>query len=80
MARYGRDRGRIEADQTQAKEHALRKKILALFTWDTRRPLDCETVAADLIETFPEVDPGETKPGQINYHLAVLKDAQLLPG
>jgi hypothetical protein len=80
MARYGRDRGRIEADQTKAKSHPIRKKILALFTRDTLRPLDCDLLSADLLAEYPDVKPDEAEPGQINYHLAVLKDAQLLPG
>lgn len=79
MALWGRDRNRITADQTRAKAHPIRKKILALFTRDTWRPLDCESLAADLVETFPSVKPSEAEPGQINYHVAVLKDAKLLP-
>jgi hypothetical protein len=79
MALYGRDRRRIEADQTQATDHPIRKLIVRLFTRDTWRPLDCESVSADLIETFPHVDPDDAAPPRIVYHVAVLKDAQLLP-
>jgi len=79
MARYGRDRGRITTDQTQANEHPIRQLILALFTRDTWRPLEPDMLSADLIETFPDVREEDAAPAQITYHVAVLRNAELLP-
>lgn len=74
MALHGRDRGRIEPDQTQALSHPIRLRIMELFTKDTDRPLGAESLAANLHADFPEV-----KVRQVAYHVAVLKDAQLIP-
>lgn len=71
---FGRDRGRLEPDQRQALDHPIRLRILELFTKDTDRPMTAESLAADLMTTFPKV-----KVGQVAYHVAVLKDAHLLP-
>lgn len=78
MALYGRDRGRIESDQTQALSHPVRIGILYLFTKDTDRSLAVEDLLADLIEDDPEAF-GHFDAGQILYHRARLQDAQLLP-
>lgn len=74
MPLFGRDRGRIEVDRTRALAHPMRRRILELFTRNTDRPLAAESFAADLAADFPKV-----KVGQIAYHVAVLKDAQLIP-
>jgi len=76
---YGRDRNRIEADQTKATEHPTRLRIVELFTRNTFRPLECDLLAADLLSEFPGLKAREAKPALIAYHVAVLKDAQLLP-
>lgn len=74
MARFGRDRGRIEADQTHALAHPMRLRILELFTRNADRPLAADSLAADLVADFPEV-----KICQVAYHVAVLRDAKLIP-
>jgi hypothetical protein len=74
MGLFGRDRGRIEADQTQALDHPMRLRIMELFTKDTDRKLAAESLAADLVADFPKVQVR-----QVAYHVAVLKDAQLIP-
>lgn len=79
MPRYGRDRNRIEGDQTQATQHPVRRMILKLFNRDTWRPLEADVLAADLLTEFPDLEADEAKPGQVAYHVAVLKDADLLP-
>jgi hypothetical protein len=79
MALWGRDRNRIEGDQTQATDHPIRLKIVELFTRDPLRPLECDVLAADLLTEFPDLKAKDAKPALIAYHVAVLKDAQLLP-
>jgi Fe2+ or Zn2+ uptake regulation protein len=74
MPLFGRDRGRIEADRTQALAHPMRLRILELFTRNTDRPLAADSLAADLIADFPTV-----RIRQVAYHLAVLQDAKLIP-
>jgi hypothetical protein len=73
---FGRDRGRIETDQKRALEHPTRFRIWSLFTGDTDRPL---TTAALHAELTKEREFRDVTVGQVNYHVAVLKDAQLLP-
>jgi hypothetical protein len=77
MALFGRDRIRIEADQTQATEHPVRRMIVDLFKRDPLRPLGCDVLAADLLTEFPKAR--QARPALVAYHVAVLKDAQLLP-
>jgi hypothetical protein len=79
LALWGRDRNRIEADQTEATDHPTRLKIVELFTRNTLRPLECDVLAADLMTEFPDLKAREAKPALIAYHVAVLKDAELLP-
>lgn len=76
---YGRDRNRIEADQTKATDHPTRLRIVELFTRNTLRPLECDVLAADLLTEFPDLKARDAKPALIAYHVAVLKDAMLLP-
>lgn len=73
----GHDRNRREAGQTKAIAHPIRLRIVELFTRDARRPLKCDALAADLRREFP--DAREAKPAQIAYHVAVLREAQMLP-
>jgi hypothetical protein len=78
MPLYGRDRRRIEADQTQALSHPVRVGILTLFTRNTARSL----ATADLRKDLAAEDPdsfGECNEGQVLYHRARLQDAELLP-
>jgi hypothetical protein len=78
MSLYGRNRRRIEADQTQALTHPVRVGILTLFTRDTSRSL----AADDLLEDLTAEDPdsfGGFSEGQVLYHRARLQDAELLP-
>lgn len=79
MELFGRDRNRIEADQTKATQHPIRLRIVELFTRNPLRPLECEALAADLLTEFPDLTAKEAKPALIAYHVAVLKDARLLP-
>lgn len=76
---HGRDRGRIETDQTQATQHPIRRMIVQLYTRDTWRPLEADVLSADLLASFPDLVAKEARPAQIAYHVAVLKDARLLP-
>ncbi|HEX5983239.1 MAG TPA: hypothetical protein VFY69_03440 [Solirubrobacterales bacterium] len=79
MPLFEGDRSRITADQTQATEHPVRLKIMELFTRNTLRPLECDVLAADLLTEFPDLKAKDVKPAMIAYHVAVLKDAALLP-
>lgn len=74
MALHGGDRGRIETDQTKALEHPMRLRIVELFTRDEARSMAAEPLAADLATFFPGV-----KIRQVAYHVAVLRDAKLIP-
>lgn len=78
MPRYGRDRGRLETDQTQALSHPVRLSILDLFTKDRRRSLAAEDLLADLIEIDRDAFE-KFKPAQIAYHRARLQDVHLIP-
>jgi DNA-binding transcriptional ArsR family regulator len=75
MARLGRDRGRVESDQTQALSHPIRLRILELFKRDTDRALAAQSLVSDLAADYPGVEIR-----QVAYHVAVLRDADLLPG
>ena len=76
MALFGRDRGRIETDQKRALAHPVRFRIWSLFSEDTDRPLTSAALHADLIE---ERKFRDLTVSQVDYHVARLKDAQLLP-
>jgi hypothetical protein len=76
VALFGRDQGQIETDQRRALAHPVRVYILSLFTEDTDRPLTAEALHADLIE---EREFRDVTVSQVNYHVARLKEAQLLP-
>jgi hypothetical protein len=78
MTPFGRDRGRLETDQTQALSHPVRMAILNLFTQNQERSLRTDDLLADLIEmdrsTFERFNSS-----QIAYHRARLQDAELIP-
>ena len=76
MALFGRDRGRIEVDQKRALAHPLRFRIWSLYTKDEDRPLTAGALHADLAK---EDEFRDVTVSQVNYHVARLKDAQLLP-
>lgn len=78
MAMFGRNRGRIEADLTDAFGHPVRVAILALFTRDTDRSLAADDLRDALVADDP-VAFGKYNVGQILYHRARLQDAELLP-
>jgi hypothetical protein len=78
MAMFGRSRGRIELDQTQALSHPVRIGILGVFTKDPVRSLAASDLLDDLIAEDPDMF-GEFSVSQVAYHRARLQDAQLLP-
>jgi DNA-binding transcriptional ArsR family regulator len=59
--------------QQQALNNPIRRRIVELFTTDEARPLDARAVAVDL-GRFATVSIG-----QVGYHLARLRDAELIP-
>jgi len=61
-------------DLTRAFKSPIRVQILELFTLDTDRPMQPGPLAKELLEYFPEV-----RLKQVAYHLAVLRDARLIP-
>jgi Fe2+ or Zn2+ uptake regulation protein len=63
-----------QLDLTRVFKSPMRVRILELFTRDTDRSMTAEPLTHDLIDYFPEVTPK-----QVNYHLAVLRDARLIP-
>lgn len=76
MPLFGRDYGRIETDQKRALAHPVRFHIWSLFTRDTDRPLTAEALHADLLG---EREFRHVTVSQVNYHVARLRDAELLP-
>jgi hypothetical protein len=79
MPRFGSDRNRTEVDQTQATQHPVRKSILKLFKSDPLRPLTADVLMAALLTEFPDLKAEEARLANVAYHIAVLKDAELLP-
>lgn len=70
--RRGRD---TELKREQALRHPVRKAIMALYRRDKGRPLGARPLAADLAAEFPAI-----KPKRVWYHVAVLRDADLIRG
>lgn len=77
MSLFGRNRGRLETDLTQALSHPARIAILDLFTKDRGRSLAVEDLLSDLIEVDDSFS--RYKPAQIAYHRARLQDVDLIP-
>lgn len=75
----GRNRDRIELSQKQAMAHPARERIMELFERDRLRSLKADALSADLLSGFPGLNPIDLRPPQVAYHVAVLKDAELLP-
>lgn len=68
------DFARSDLKKTQALSHPIRLAIMALFIRDEARPLQTDSLATDLADEFPGV-----KPKQMWYHVAILRDADLIP-
>ena len=73
---FGRERGRYNQRQIEALSHPVRLRIWSLFTDDPDRPLTVGALHADLTK---EDEFRDVTVSQVNYHLARLKEAQLLP-
>jgi DNA-binding transcriptional ArsR family regulator len=58
----------------QALSNPIRRRIVELFTIDEARPLTAKALVFDL-RRFATVSVG-----QVGYHLACLRDAELIPG
>lgn len=59
--------------RTQALSHPIRLRILELFTRDPNRSLTTATLATVLVADLPGIEVR-----RVAYHLAVLKNAQLI--
>jgi DNA-binding transcriptional ArsR family regulator len=79
MPRSRVDRHRIENDQTRATAHPARVKIMELIAKVPGHTLEAEPLAEALTTTFPALNPDYTRPPQVAYHVARLRDAELLP-
>lgn len=79
MALSGRDRSRIGLSQEQAMAHPARERIMELFERDRLRSLKADVLSADLLSAFPGLNPHDLRLPQVAYHVAVLRDAELLP-
>jgi hypothetical protein len=77
MAMFGRNRGRIETDLTDAFGHPVRVAILALFTRDPDRSLAGTDLRAALVADDAAFEKYDV--GQVLYHRARLQAAHLLP-
>lgn len=73
MNPFRRNSKRHDEKQKQALSHPVRRRIVDLFTADEARPLTAEVIADDLGH-FAAVSVG-----QVGYHLARLRDANLIP-
>lgn len=78
MALFGRNRGRIDTDLTDAFGHPVRVAILALFTRDTDRSLAAVDLRAALVADDAAAFE-KYNVGQVLYHRARLQAAHLLP-
>jgi DNA-binding transcriptional ArsR family regulator len=74
MSLFRRKPEKYERSREQALSNPIRRRIVELFTTDEARPLDAKAVAVDL-GRFAAVSVG-----QVGYHLACLRDAELIPG
>jgi hypothetical protein len=76
MALFGGDQGRIEVDQTRALAHPLRFRIWSMFREEPDRLLSAAELHADLNRADEFCDMSVS---QVAYHVARLRDAQLIP-
>jgi len=72
---FGRAPRRRRGSQEQALSNPIRRGIVELFTTDEARPLTARALSKDLAARFAHVSAG-----QVGYHLACLRDAELIPG
>jgi len=73
MDSFGRSSRRQRGDQAQALGNPIRRRIVELFTTDEARALTAKALVGDL-GRFADVSVG-----QVGYHLACLRDAELIP-
>jgi DNA-binding transcriptional ArsR family regulator len=71
---FGRGSGR---SQEQALSNPIRIRIFELFTKDEVRSLTATALATDL--TASDGGLANVSVGQVAYHLACLRDAELIP-
>jgi DNA-binding transcriptional ArsR family regulator len=71
---FGRGRSGSKLSREQALSNPIRRRIVELFTTDEARSLTAKALAVDL-DRFATVSVG-----QVGYHLACLRDAELIPG
>jgi len=64
----------MAATLIQIFKSPMRVRILELLARDASLPTEAEPLTDALREFFPEA-----KPKQVSYHLAVIKDAKMLP-
>ena len=68
----GADHPRV--DLIQALKSPMRVRILELFTRDTGRSMEAESILKALTAFFPDA-----KLKQVSYHLTILREARLIP-
>jgi DNA-binding transcriptional ArsR family regulator len=66
------DRPRV--DLTQALKSPMRVRILELFTRETDRPMEADSLLEALTTFFPDA-----RRKQVSYHLTILREARLVP-
>lgn len=71
---FGRGRSGSKRSREQALSNPIRRRIVELFTTDEARSLTAKALAADLCRS------ATVSVGQVTYHLACLRDAELIPG
>lgn len=70
---FERGGSRCRGSQEQALSNPIRRRIVELFTTDEARPLTAKALTDDL-RCFANVSVS-----QVGYHLACLRDAELIP-
>jgi DNA-binding transcriptional ArsR family regulator len=71
---FGCGRSGSKRSREQALSNPIRRRIVELFTTDEARSLTAKALVVDL-DRFATVSAG-----QVGYHLACLRDAELIPG
>ena len=72
---FGRGRSGSKRSREQALSNPIRRRIVELFTTDEARSLTAKALAESTSNRFATVSVG-----QVGYHLACLRDAELIPG